>query len=148
MKMISRTRAMRPPNRSGRRSSSRTLCSPKRSSQTLTRSTSGWVYVCRSWSLSTLPSAPLPSDLPSHWIIAYDAQANVMLAYKLAAAVELLTQKLAVAEGSLGTTDEDLEFLREQITVMEVNTARVYNWDVKRRRERRAKESANPETLD
>jgi len=32
---------------------------------------------------------------------------------------------------------QDLEFLREQITVMEVNTARVYNWDVRRRRERR-----------
>ncbi|CAJ0751835.1 14231_t:CDS:2, partial [Entrophospora sp. SA101] len=29
---------------------------------------------------------------------------------------------------------EDLEFLREQITTMEVNTARVYNWDVKKRR--------------
>jgi len=34
---------------------------------------------------------------------------------------------------------EDLEWLREQITVMEVNIARVYNWDVRRRREARAK---------
>ncbi|EKM76659.1 hypothetical protein AGABI1DRAFT_115739 [Agaricus bisporus var. burnettii JB137-S8] len=63
--------------------------------------------------------------------------ANVMLSYKIPAAVTLLKSKLEAAEVSLSNTIEDLEFLREQITVMEVNTARVYNWDVKRRRERR-----------
>ncbi|KAF7974544.1 hypothetical protein HWV62_12024 [Athelia sp. TMB] len=63
--------------------------------------------------------------------------ANVMLSYKLPAAVDLLRSKLATAESTLGTTIEDLAFLREQTTVMEVNTARVYNWDVKRRRLRR-----------
>ncbi|KZT19578.1 Prefoldin subunit 3 [Neolentinus lepideus HHB14362 ss-1] len=66
--------------------------------------------------------------------------ANVMLSYKLPAAVTLLKSKLDVAESSLQNTTEDLEFLREQITMMEVNTARVYNWDVKRRRDRRARE--------
>ena len=40
------------------------------------------------------------------------------------------------AETSLQGLHDDLEFLREQITVMEVNTARLYNWDVVRRRER------------
>lgn len=60
-----------------------------------------------------------------------------MLSYKIPAAVTLLKSKLEAAEVSLSNTIEDLEFLREQITVMEVNTARVYNWDVKRRRERR-----------
>ncbi|TFK50590.1 Prefoldin, subunit 3 [Heliocybe sulcata] len=68
--------------------------------------------------------------------------ANVMLSYKLPAAISLLQSKLEVAESSLQNTTEDLEFLREQITVMEVNTARVYNWDVKRRRERRMKDAA------
>lgn len=67
----------------------------------------------------------------------YSIQANVMLSYKIPAAIELLRSKLEVAETSLRNTVEDLEFLREQLTVMEVNTARVYNWDVKRRRERR-----------
>ena len=63
-----------------------------------------------------------------------------MLSYELSEAVSLLKSKLDTAEGSLLGVMEDLEFLREQITVMEVNTARLYNWDVKRRRERREKE--------
>ncbi|TFK80299.1 Prefoldin subunit 3 [Polyporus arcularius HHB13444] len=67
--------------------------------------------------------------------------ANVMLAYKLPAAVSLLRSKLEAAQNSLASVIEDLEFLREQITVMEVNTARVYNWDVKRRRELREREA-------
>ncbi|KAI0752042.1 Prefoldin subunit 3 [Fomes fomentarius] len=71
--------------------------------------------------------------------------ANVMLAYKLPAAVSLLRSKLEAAQKNLSTVIEDLEFLREQITIMEVNTARVYNWDVKRRRELREKEAKEGE---
>ncbi|KXN85249.1 putative prefoldin subunit 3 [Leucoagaricus sp. SymC.cos] len=70
--------------------------------------------------------------------------ANVMLSYKIPAAIALLKSKLEGAELSLKNTVEDLEFLREQITVMEVNTARVYNWDVKRRRGKREKEAQRP----
>jgi hypothetical protein len=62
-----------------------------------------------------------------------------MLSYKIPPAIALLKSKLEAAETSLKNAIEDLEFLREQITVMEVNTARVYNWDVKRRRERKEK---------
>jgi len=69
-------------------------------------------------------------------------QANVMLSYKIPEAIELLRTKLENAQASLQGLSDDLEFLREQITVMEVNTARLYNWDVVRRRERRAKEAA------
>ncbi|RPD60911.1 Prefoldin subunit 3 [Lentinus tigrinus ALCF2SS1-7] len=72
--------------------------------------------------------------------------ANVMLAYKLPAAISLLRSKLEAAQTSLASVIEDLEFLREQITVMEVNTARVYNWDVKRRRELREKEAQEGKT--
>jgi hypothetical protein len=46
----------------------------------------------------------------------------------------MLTEKLAAAELSLANCEEDLEFLREQITTLEVATARVYNWDVVQRR--------------
>ncbi|KAK0186964.1 Prefoldin subunit-domain-containing protein [Armillaria mellea] len=67
--------------------------------------------------------------------------ANVMLSYKIPAAIALLKSKLEAAQTSLQNTIEDLEFIREQLTIMEVNTARVYNWDVKRRRERREKEA-------
>jgi uncharacterized protein YerC len=60
-----------------------------------------------------------------------------MLSYPLPLAHSLLTSKLVAANLSLKNLKEDLEWLRDQITVTEVNVARVYNWDVKRRRERR-----------
>ncbi|KAI7870940.1 Prefoldin subunit-domain-containing protein [Spinellus fusiger] len=60
--------------------------------------------------------------------------ANVMLEYTFEEASDLLSSKLKTAKSSLKNTIEDLEFLRDQITTMEVNTARVYNWDVKQRR--------------
>jgi len=63
--------------------------------------------------------------------------ANVMLSYTQDEAIELLSSKLSAAKQNLTNTVEDLEFLREQVTIMEVNTARCYNWDVKRRREKR-----------
>jgi len=74
--------------------------------------------------------------------------ANVMLSYTIPAAVSLLRSKLAATESSLSTMVEDLEFLREQITVIEVNTARVYNWDVKRRRELREKDASTSKAIE
>ncbi|KAJ1894539.1 hypothetical protein LPJ66_005127 [Kickxella alabastrina] len=64
--------------------------------------------------------------------------ANVMLEYTMNEAQELLTSKLGIAKKNLKETTEDLEFLRDQITTMEVNTARVFNWDVKQRRSEQA----------
>ena len=64
-----------------------------------------------------------------------------MLSYKLPAAISLLQSKLEAAQTSLDNLVSDLEFLREQITIMEVNLARVYNWDVKKRREKRESEA-------
>ncbi|KAI5361131.1 Putative prefoldin alpha [Septoria linicola] len=60
--------------------------------------------------------------------------ANVMLSYPLAEAEELLIAKLDTAKQSLANCEDDIDFLREQITTMEVATARVYNWDVGQRR--------------
>ena len=40
-----------------------------------------------------------------------------MLAYPLPEAEELLESKLSAAQSSLATCEEDLDFLREQITV-------------------------------
>jgi hypothetical protein len=68
-----------------------------------------------------------------------------MLSYKIPAAIQLLKSKLDAANTSLHNAIEDLEFIREQMTVMEVNTARVYNWDVKRRREKRETERLSGE---
>lgn len=59
--------------------------------------------------------------------------ANVMLEYSLEEAKELLTKNLDTATKNLTQIDVDLDYLRDQITTTEVNMARVYNWDVKRR---------------
>ncbi|GMK59970.1 hypothetical protein CspeluHIS016_0901870 [Cutaneotrichosporon spelunceum] len=67
--------------------------------------------------------------------------ANTMLMYPLAEASELLSSKLSGAKKNLSEVVEDLEWIREQVTVMEVNFARVHNWDVKRRRDRKTTES-------
>jgi len=71
-----------------------------------------------------------------------------MLSYKIPAAISLLRSKLEAAQTTLNNTTEDLEFLREQLTIMEVNTARVYNWDVKRRRQRRETDEALQKSKD
>ncbi|AMD19079.1 HBR178Cp [Eremothecium sinecaudum] len=59
--------------------------------------------------------------------------ADVMLEYPIDEAVELLSEKLEAAKDSLKIANEDVEFLRENVTTMEVNCARLYNWDVERR---------------
>ncbi|XP_066255893.1 prefoldin subunit 3 [Euwallacea similis] len=64
--------------------------------------------------------------------------ANVMLEYTLEDAKKLLTQNITAAERNLGYVNHDLDFLRDQFTTTEVNMARVYNWDVKRRQASKA----------
>ncbi|ODV77056.1 Thi4-domain-containing protein [Suhomyces tanzawaensis NRRL Y-17324] len=64
--------------------------------------------------------------------------ADVMLEYPLDEAVELLNERLRKNTEQLKLVKEDLEFLKENITTMEVNTARLYNWDVERRKKANA----------
>ncbi|KAF4589258.1 prefoldin subunit 3 [Ophiocordyceps camponoti-floridani] len=64
--------------------------------------------------------------------------ANVMLSYPIEEAETLLRSKLATAKSSLSNCEEDLDFLREQITTMEVAIARVYNWEVVQKRKEKA----------
>uniref|UniRef100_A0AAR5PYF1 Prefoldin subunit 3 n=2 Tax=Dendroctonus ponderosae TaxID=77166 RepID=A0AAR5PYF1_DENPD len=64
--------------------------------------------------------------------------ANVMLEYTLEDAKKLLTQNIAAAETNLEFVNQDLDFLRDQFTTTEVNMARVFNWDVKRRQAAKA----------
>jgi prefoldin subunit 5 len=47
--------------------------------------------------------------------------ANVMLEYSVEEAVELLSSKLESATTTLSQVKEDLEYIKEQITTMEVN---------------------------
>ncbi|KAI6645802.1 Prefoldin subunit 3 [Oopsacas minuta] len=60
--------------------------------------------------------------------------ANVMLEYTIDDAEKLLSKNLEAAQEGLKTTSNDLDFLRDQYTTTEVNMARVYNWDVQRRK--------------
>ncbi|KAM0460687.1 hypothetical protein ACHAO4_001477 [Trichoderma viride] len=73
--------------------------------------------------------------------------ANVMLSYPIDEAETLLTSKLSAAKTSLSNCEEDLDFLREQITTMEVATARVYNWEVVQKRKEKVEEEAEKKKL-
>ncbi|KAJ8678679.1 hypothetical protein QAD02_014466 [Eretmocerus hayati] len=74
-----------------------------------------------------------PTDRVCLWL-----GANVMLEYTLDDAQELLTRNIQAAKKNLGYIEHDLDFLRDQFTTTEVNMARVYNWDVKRRQAQKA----------
>ncbi|CAM9386399.1 unnamed protein product [Bubo scandiacus] len=69
-----------------------------------------------------------PTDKVCLWL-----GANVMLEYDIDEAQALLEKNLSTATRNLDLLEEDLDFLRDQFTTTEVNMARVYNWDVKRR---------------
>ena len=53
--------------------------------------------------------------------------ANVMVEYNFADALQLLAKNLSNAQTKLAETEDDLDYLKEQSTTMEVNIARVYN---------------------
>lgn len=53
--------------------------------------------------------------------------ANVMVEYTYTEAVKLLGTNLASAEEKIKETDNDLDFLKDQLTTCEVNLARIYN---------------------
>jgi len=61
--------------------------------------------------------------------------ANVMLEYTYEEALELLTSKETVAKKEFKEVKEDLTFTRNQIITSEVNISRIYNWDVRKKRE-------------
>ncbi|XP_048769454.1 prefoldin subunit 3-like isoform X1 [Ostrea edulis] len=69
-----------------------------------------------------------PTDRVNLWL-----GANIMLEYSIEDAEVLLEKNLEAANKSLSQAEDDLSFIRDQTTTLEVNMARVYNWDVKRR---------------
>jgi len=73
-----------------------------------------------------------PTDKVSLWL-----GANVMLEYTLDDAEALLSKNLASAEQNLKQISFDLDYLRDQMTITEVTMARLYNWDVKKRKEKK-----------
>ncbi|ESX01896.1 Prefoldin subunit 3 [Ogataea parapolymorpha DL-1] len=69
--------------------------------------------------------------------------ADIMMEYPIDEAIEMLEKRLQAALDNKAVTVEDLEYLRSNITTMEVNTARVYNWDVQRRKALKAAETTS-----
>lgn len=69
--------------------------------------------------------------------------ANVMLEYDIGEAKQLLSERLDGARLGFATCEEDVLFLRENITTVEVNIARVHNWDVNRRKKEREEAEAS-----
>jgi prefoldin subunit 5 len=61
--------------------------------------------------------------------------ANVMLEYTLDEAVELLKNNEANAKTTVASLDEDMAFLRDQLTTTEVNIARTHNFNVRLRQQ-------------
>ena len=57
-----------------------------------------------------------------------------MLEYTVSEARALLEKNILVAESNAKILEKDLEFIKEQLTTMEVNIARVYNRGVKVRK--------------
>ena len=60
--------------------------------------------------------------------------ANTMLEYDIDEAEELLVKNLGDAKSSLEKLEDDIDYLRDQITTTEVNMARIYNWNVKNKK--------------
>jgi prefoldin subunit 5 len=68
--------------------------------------------------------------------------ANVMLTYTTDEALKLLTKNHTSALTNLSSVEGDLEYLRNQCTTTEVTMARLYNWDVKNRRDKKGVKSS------
>ncbi len=56
--------------------------------------------------------------------------ANTMVEYNFKEALELLEKNLSNAKKNSETYKQDLEFIRDQLTILEVNYARVHNYKV------------------
>ena len=57
----------------------------------------------------------------------------------------VLTKQIAAAKLKFSEVSEDLEFVQKNYVIAEVNMSRVFNWDVKRRREEKAASDAGKE---
>lgn len=60
--------------------------------------------------------------------------ANVMVEYPLDQARDLLEQNQSNCRQNLKTNEEDLAYVKDSVTTTEVSIARIFNYDVERRR--------------
>ncbi|KAF7457223.1 Prefoldin subunit family protein [Cryptosporidium felis] len=65
--------------------------------------------------------------------------ANTVLEYPLEEAIEVLRSNLATAKSTIKLYQDSLDFIREQITILDVNTARIHNYGVMQRKSKSSK---------
>lgn len=87
------------------------------------------------------------ADIPPTGKVCLWLGANVMLEYTISEAENLLRTSGSNASQSIEKLDENISYLRDQITTSEVNIARVHNYMVKIKAQLRAFESANPDSI-
>lgn len=61
--------------------------------------------------------------------------ANVMLEYTYDEAVEFLNKNLELARVESKIVNADLGFVRDQIVTSEVSMTRIFNWDIRKKRQ-------------
>eukprot|EP01130_Rhizamoeba_saxonica_P000078 TRINITY_DN1009_c0_g1_i4.p1 TRINITY_DN1009_c0_g1~~TRINITY_DN1009_c0_g1_i4.p1 ORF type:complete len:150 (+),score=31.98 TRINITY_DN1009_c0_g1_i4:529-978(+) len=76
-------------------------------------------------------NAEIPSDNETVFLW---LGANVMVEYSLEEAIELLSDNITKGKATLEKFSEELNILKDQIVVTEVNTARVLNHDIRQRK--------------
>lgn len=86
------------------------------------------------WAKATIPNETGKVGL---WL-----GANVMVEYSYEEALTLLERNMSNAEIRIKSTEEDLNFLKDQITTTEVNIARCYNQTVHNNQKAKAAEAA------
>lgn len=82
--------------------------------------------------------------VPSVGVVCLWLGANVMLEYTLEEAQELLRTNESNAKTTLQSLEEDMAFLRDQLTTTEVNIARTHNYNVKMRQKQKDEAPAAP----
>eukprot|EP01084_Bolivina_argentea_P311488 539176_1 len=66
--------------------------------------------------------------------------ANVMMEFPIKEAIEFLEKRIVISKQKINTLQNDIDFTRKQINIIEVNRSRVYNAGVK---VKKAKETAS-----
>ena len=66
--------------------------------------------------------------------------ANIMCEYSMSEAKELLNSNLEKAKSQIKVNENDLDFVKDQMTCCEVNIARIYNESVRRKQAAGAKQ--------
>lgn len=69
--------------------------------------------------------------------------ANVMLEYTYEEAIDFLSKNEEMARSEFNEVQNDLAIVRDQIVTSEVSMTRIFNWDVRKKRQEKAQGGGN-----